>query len=95
MEEEEGTTSSSSKYGIADMSGFALNHDNRDAALVGEMRNKEFGMMNVLKSVDVEGLETMEGIIAGSPQHLLTDTTIRKYAEVLPEMKELRISLSK
>ena len=93
MEEQEEQSGASSRYGIADMSGFTMSHDNRDAAVVAETRSKEFQVEDVLRSMDIEGLESIETIMNSNPRHLLTDTTIRKYAEELPEMKELADSL--
>jgi hypothetical protein len=77
---------------IVDMTQFVLTPDIRDGPVVHDVLNKSIAnSLEFVESLSVGGLEQLQELVAASPKHILTDTTIRKYAELLPEMIEVKV----
>jgi hypothetical protein len=79
--------------GIADMTHVTMTAEARDCAIVGEAMQKRFDSSNdLIDALNIESLEILLEIVLANPKHLLTDTSIRKYANLLPEMLEIQVA---
>ena len=89
-DDEDGVISSPS--GIVDMAQFSMNVDARDCAIVGEVMQKKLDdSSDFIDALELDKLENVQEIVWANPKHLMTDTTLRKYADLLPEMLEIRV----
>ena len=89
MEEQEEASSSSGST-ILDMTGFALNFDGRDCDIVKEAKDKTYKILPTLQSLSAADLEELEELATKNSKYVMADHVIRKYAEVLPEFKEVK-----
>ena len=74
------------------MSGYQLQETPGDAAIVHKVVRKQLsngsGFVNCFETV--EQLDELENLIAENSRAILTDQSIRKYVELMPEMAELK-----
>ena len=72
------------------MSSFQLQVTPGDAAIVSESQKKTYNIMETLSDLSLSDLESIHSLATTHSKYVMADSVIRKYAEVLPEFKEIK-----
>ena len=76
-------------YAIPVLENFRMAKNPRDCQIAHDIIDKPFSFEQWLDNMDVAAMEQLHGMTLENAKYIMTDSTLNKYAVLMPEIQEL------